>query len=440
MIHRNMGAAQDAPAVTKGPVSKPIFRGWYVVATLFLAGFALYGAGLYSFILFVTPLSAEFHWSRAATGGLVSAFWLTAPLALAAEPLIRRFGSRRLAAAGVIVEAASLCMLFTASHLWEMYLLRALAGLGKMLYAINLPVIISKWFSRRFGLAVAIMYSGWALGGLVLAPVTEHLITTVGWRAASVALGLGILVVALPSTLWVLRIASAQELGLGLDGDPLETPEVIGPQHQTPVPTTAIKYRAAVGQLLQHRAFQLIMAGTMAYYLTYSGVLAHQAAVVQGEDISAKTASLVLGATAGFAALGALAIGWLIDRFPFPLVITVQFTLMILGVSCLLASTRSPSVATLAAHAGCFGLAVGGSEPFWITLIRRRVPFHLFQQAWGVAYFLELAFIVIAPFMAGLLYDVFGNYERALRLELTLIIVPLCTALIVWLQPSRGRA
>src|SRR5215468_5930125 len=112
-----------------------IFRGWYVVAALFAGGFALYGAGLYSFILFVNPLAAEFNWSHAATGGLVSAFWLSAPLSLFAEPLIRRFGSKRLVCAGIVIEAVSLMCLFLATHLWEMYLLRALAGLGKVLYA-----------------------------------------------------------------------------------------------------------------------------------------------------------------------------------------------------------------------------------------------------------------------------------------------------------------
>src|SRR5712672_2970133 len=122
-------------AASASPTSRSrLYWGWYVVAALFIGGFALYGAGLYSFILFVTPLSQEFHWSRAATGGLVSAFWLSAPLALVADPLIRRFGVKRLAATGIVVEAVCLILLFSASHLWQMYLLRALAGLGKVLY------------------------------------------------------------------------------------------------------------------------------------------------------------------------------------------------------------------------------------------------------------------------------------------------------------------
>jgi hypothetical protein len=51
-----------------------LYHGWKVVIALFLAGMMVYGCGLYSFTLFITPLTAEFGWSRAATSGLVSAF------------------------------------------------------------------------------------------------------------------------------------------------------------------------------------------------------------------------------------------------------------------------------------------------------------------------------------------------------------------------------
>ena len=63
-----------------------IYHGWKVVAALFLTGMMVYGCGLYSFTLFVTPLTEEFGWSRAATSGLVSIYWLAAPLT---RPVIR---------------------------------------------------------------------------------------------------------------------------------------------------------------------------------------------------------------------------------------------------------------------------------------------------------------------------------------------------------------
>jgi MFS family permease len=400
-----------------------IFRGWYVVGALFLGGFSLYGAGLYSFILFVTPLSSEFHWGRAATGGLVSAFWLSAPLSLWAEPLIRRFGVRRLAVTGIAIEGICLIFLFTATHLWQMYLLRALAGFGKVLYAITLPVTLSKWFSRRFGTALALMYCGWHVGGLALAPVAEQLLHLFGWREASKILGAGLLVIALPPTLWAMRVDSAADMGLGLDGAPRGAAKTIAGSPEIAAPATS--YATALRQLFAIPAYRQIAVATAAYFLTYSGVLAHQAAIVEASGVSSSTASWVLGATAGFAAAGALLIGWVIDRFSLASTIAIQFVLMSVGVLALLALTHSTSGMLLSVHALCYGLAVGGSEPFWITIIRRRVPPELFQRAWGVYYFLELAFIVVGPACAGLLYDLTGAYRTALVTEAALLLVPI---------------
>jgi MFS family permease len=405
-----------------------LFRGWYVVGALFIGGFALYGAGLYSFILFVTPLSEEFHWSHAATGGLVSAFWISAPLSLIADPLIRRFGVKRLAATGIIVEAVCLILLFTASQLWQMYLLRALAGLGKVLYAINLPIILSRWFSRRFGLALAVMYCGWHLGGLALAPVTEFLMHAVGWRQASMALGGALLIIALPPTLWALRVESAAELGVGLDGNAAPAATASDPAGK-PAVGHGGRGGTARGELLTHAAFQLVMAATLIYYLTYSGVLAHQAAVVEASGVSARAASMVLGATAGFAALGALLIGWVIDRFALAWATIFQYGLMATGVACLLAVTQVPTTWVLAVHALTFGLAVGGTDVFWITMLKRRIPDVLFQRAWGIWYFLELAVIVVAPAGAGRLYDLTGSYVTALVTELAILVLPVLLCL-----------
>src|ERR1700722_19002926 len=87
------------------------FQGWDVVVALFVVGFMLYGGGFYSFILFVPPIANEFHWSSAGTAGLVSAFFLSAPLSLWAAPLITRFGEKRLIITGIIIEAVCLMLI-----------------------------------------------------------------------------------------------------------------------------------------------------------------------------------------------------------------------------------------------------------------------------------------------------------------------------------------
>ncbi len=80
--------------------SQGSYYGWRVVAALFVVGMMVYGGGLYAFTVFVPALTAEFGWSRATMGGLVSIFWLTAPLSVFGSYLAVRFGSYRLIVTG----------------------------------------------------------------------------------------------------------------------------------------------------------------------------------------------------------------------------------------------------------------------------------------------------------------------------------------------------
>src|ERR1700691_1656884 len=150
----------------------PIYHGRKVLAALFMAGFMVYGGGLYCFVLLVPPLTQEFHWSRAATSGLVTAFWLSAPLILCGGWAIKRFGAIRLLIAGIIIEAVCVALLSTVSAFGEMYLLRAAMGVGKVMFAVTLPYAVSRWFSRHYSLGLGVVWAGWHFGGMVLAPLT----------------------------------------------------------------------------------------------------------------------------------------------------------------------------------------------------------------------------------------------------------------------------
>src|SRR5271154_5720903 len=198
--------------------NRGIYHGHKVLVALFLAGFMVYGGGLYSFVLFVPPLTQEFHWSRAATSGLVTAFWLSAPLILLGGFAIKRVGALRLLLAGIVIEALCVGLLPTLSSFGEMYLLRAAMGFGKVMFAVTLPYAISRWYSRHYSLGLGIAWSGWHVGGLVLAPLTGLIIANFGWRPACLAIAAGLLTVGLIPVVLTQRFRSPREIGLGLDG------------------------------------------------------------------------------------------------------------------------------------------------------------------------------------------------------------------------------
>jgi len=68
--------------------------------------------------LSVPPLTEEFHWSRAATGGLVTAFWLSAPLILLGGSAIKRFGAADEAVGAAILLASDASSYSTGSTIF----------------------------------------------------------------------------------------------------------------------------------------------------------------------------------------------------------------------------------------------------------------------------------------------------------------------------------
>jgi MFS family permease len=407
-----------------------LYHGWKVIAALFLAGFVVYGGGLYSFVLFVTPMTQEFHWSRAATGGMVSAFWLTAPLIIFGGFGIQRFGVARLLIAGILIEAACVLMLASISTLWQLYLLRAAMGFGKLMFAVTIPVIAATWFSRRFALALGIAWAGWHVGGMVLAPITAWIIAHGGWRSACVALAVTLVTLALVPMLLALRVPSPAHIGLSVDGidDP---PTAKGGAEVRHGETGGLQ-----GVLLQP-LYWLIALATIFFYATYAGLLAHQAAIVESAGYSTQSASLVLGSTAGFAALGGLTIGWALDRFPLAWVGMLVHGLLFAGAGALLFVSTTPWTPLLVLYAACFGLMIGGSDIFFVTLMRRAFPRVSVAHTYSAWYCVELLTLFLAPIAAGWMFDRSGSYRTTLLILLgSSIAAALCSTAAM---RARGR-
>jgi MFS family permease len=406
------------------------FHGWHVVGALFICAFMIYGAGMYSFMLFVPSLSEHFHWGPTATGSLVSAFWVTAPLSLMSDRLIRRFGLKRLVTGGIAIEAVALICMFMATHFWQVYLLRVLTGLGKVCFAITLPIVLSKWFSHRFGTAIAIVYSGMFFSGIVFAPITHFLITSLGSRGASTALGMAVLVVALPLALWILRAETAGRVDVRTD------------KHSSPIATTSSRLDVTHSQsenlttqptarfdLWRNRDLRVIAISRTLYYTVMAGPFVYQTAVVNSSAGFAHTNSMLLGFTAAFIGAGELVSGFLIDRLSWKWAMVIQHTLFGIGLFAMLMFALQPSFWSLAIYAPCFGLAYGGSDPFWTTTLKQKLAPSSFQKAWGPVYFFGLAVSVLWPICFGWLRDLTGSYAIPLAISLFLLAVPLSLSL-----------
>jgi MFS family permease len=414
-----------------------IYHGRKVVASLFMAGFMVYGGGLYCFVLLVPPLTEEFHWSRAATGGLVTAFWLSAPLILLGGAAIKRFGAMRLLIAGIVIEAVCVALLSTVSAFGEMYALRAAMGVGKVMFAVTLPYTVSRWFLRHYSLALGTVWAGWHVGGMVLAPITGLIIVRYGWRTACLAIAVGLVTIGLLPVLATKGPRSPRELGLGIDGEPLRGADATAAASAGEV-AAANNPAGSLKDLLGSATFWMIALTTLFFYATYGGLLTHQPSVVEGAGFTPRLSSIVLGSTAGFAALGGMAGGWLLDRFSLRAVGIAMHLLLLGGALSLLWVARNHSAAALVSYAVCFGITIGGSDVYFVALLRRRFPAVSLAYSYSAWYFCEILTLLLAGPAAGRIFDLTGNYDRTLALLAGSALLALILSLVI-LRHRAGR-
>jgi sugar phosphate permease len=188
---------------------------WVVVGVMFFAQAVALGVrGTIG--LLVNPWEAEFGWDRAAVS-------LTASLGFVVYGLAQAFSGRWADRTGPrVIFAASIALLGVGTMavssivtLWQAYAIFGvliMLGIGGASSPTS-AVAVARWFTGRRGLALGIVGAGSAAGQFVLVPVMATLIGSLGWRAAFLWMGVGILAVALPIIVLLLRDDPSQGAG-----------------------------------------------------------------------------------------------------------------------------------------------------------------------------------------------------------------------------------
>src|SRR6185436_15012816 len=156
-----------------------------------------------------------------------------------------RFSVRVVTSVGTVLLVLSLVLTAMVHNVWEFALVYGvlvplgLAGTGPVIAS----GVVARWFSKRRGTALSVLGSASMTGMSLLVPAVTWLIITSGWRVTYMWIGLGMLVLALPLCLWVVR-DSPESVGLTADGEVL-APGATAPPVQ----------RVTAAQALQTLAF-----------------------------------------------------------------------------------------------------------------------------------------------------------------------------------------
>jgi MFS family permease len=372
-----------------------IFHGWLVVAGAFAVTFMGFGCA-YTFSAFVESLQRDFGASRGSVSLVFSAAgFLYFGLGIVSGPLADRWGSRRLAVAGMILIGLGLVAASMARSLTEIYVAYGL-GVGLGVGASYVPVLgaVQHWFVRRRGFASGLAVSGIGVGTLAMPPLASFLIEAQGWRNAYLILGM--LAAGIGGGSALLIENDPQDRGLGPDGDPPRSDE-----------KSAKPEGLSVREAITSRRFAALYTACLICAFGVFVPFVHLVPYALDHGVARSVAVLLLGVIGAGSTAGRFFLGGLADRIgrgP-------SLLLMYLGMAlALMIWALSTGIWSLAAFAFVFGVFYGG----WVAVLPALVMDYFggrnVSGIIGILYTSVAFGTLIGPSAAGFAFDFSHSY------------------------------
>ena len=421
---------------------KRIFYGYFVVAAgsfaLFVSMGARNGLGV-----FINPMEADGIWdSRTAIAAVIGLGTLVNALT---QPflgrLYDRYGGRIVISASLLVLGVStLALTFIASYgpqfsvsvlglfnltnslvfmliIYSVVMSTASSGVS----LVTVHAMLSKWFYRKRGIMLSVATAGTSFGGLLLTPFASFLIISSHWRTAWIALGLFVLLLALPLSLVIMRDDPSEvgEIPDGEEDEDASAARARGQRSGYPVePNTPLQTRTWQDALKSSPFWQL----SGAYFVcgvTTIIISAHYVPFAIDLGISPGVAALAFGFMQGLNAVGVIIVGFLSDKFSrknllgtiyfirflaYVMLVAPGFAMMLWGISI----PPSIGIWSFAVLAGMSWIA---TPPLTSSLTADIYGVRNIGTLNGLSTMSHQIGGSLSVFMAGVLYDMTGAYE-----------------------------
>lgn len=386
------------------------FYGWWItVAAFFTFGISV-GIPYYGGPFFYDYYVREFGWSKP---DLTLGFPIAATLTLWVGPLlVHRFSPRWLVVVGTGMTALayfgwsrmpnSLTFYYT---IWFIYMVG-------YIFSGPIPhqVIMSQWFRKHRGKAMAIAYLGVGVfGGLSQKLIAKPLTEMFDFRTALFLMGC-MMLCAWPLAIFVMR----------------DKPSDIGqyPDGETAAASIAPAEPKTFSFLLRQRSFWLLCIGSFASIGAIGSVNQHMKLIFQEQGFAAGAALNTVSANATLMILwssigGRIVMGWAADRFPKKYVMVFTY-LLVSSTIPLLLLVHPGSEMSLYIFSVLFGFGMGAdymliplmaAEQFGVNTLSRAMAIILPTDTIGQTWF---------PYLVSHVHDSSGGYGVALKLVIAL--------------------
>jgi sugar phosphate permease len=384
----------------------------FAVVTAFLALFAIVGVALYGLPRFYPYFVQELGWSRqqVTSGNAYSKIAVAIVFGFLAGRIVDRFGPRRLMLAGIVMAGLALVGLSYVTTLGAFYLFYAFNALG---YVCGGPlpnqVLLSRWFDQARGKAMGIAYLGIGVGGALVPLLAFALTQSLGWRGALRALGILMILIALPAAYFVREPVAA-----------------------------AASARAAAKQslkpILSRPAFLFLLIGSMASIGAVGGTMQNLALYLSLDrklaqvDVDATLSLILVGSL-----VGRLLMGWLADRWPKKRVMILIYLIVAAAIPPLF---YAPTPAMLKVCAFLFGIGLGGDYMIIPLMAAELYGVAIMGSVMGVVLTADSVAESLVPMLVASLRDSTGSYAPGFAVLVTLAAIG---AVAVSMLPGRPR-
>ena len=388
-----------------------IFHGWWIVAVSAIGMLFCYISSIgFTFGVFTNPIIEEFGWSLTEVSLAFSLSLIAMCVAMpVVGPLVDRYGAKTVIVPAILVLGLSLASLSilpdSLLYFYCVYIVAGIAGGGSS--TMPYSKVVSHWFDRQRGLALALAAMGAGLGSLIMPPLAQALINGLGWRNAYLVIGATVVVVTIPVVvLWLKE--RPEDLGLTMDGKSTsEEREIALGTAGTSATAPGLTGPEALGT----GVFWLLSA---AYFLVSSTVMAaliHLAPLLTDRGFSPEMAALVVAVLGGASLIGGVSSGYLLDRFFAAVVVTGFFLSAAIGLLLLwgLEAGGLPFVAAV-----LIGLSMGATGEIIPYLTGRYFGLRAFGQIYGYGLISFTLGGVVGPPLMGMAFDATQSYSVGL--------------------------
>src|SRR5919108_1090262 len=360
--------------------------GWVVVAAS--AAIICIGMGaLFSLGVFLVPIERATGWSRGAISTVALLNWMAMGVgSFVWGALSDRIGGRGVALAGGVLLGLGLVLASQAQALWQLHAsFGVLVGFAVGAFYAPLTSTVTKWFSARRGLAVALVSSGIGLGILVISPLARALTSAWDWRIAMLVLG---------DIAWLVIVPTALLIRDDPGGAAAPGADASDPDYSS-------------AQVLKAPQFWAIALTHFACCAAHSGPIFHMVTHATDQGVPAMTAATALGVSGLSSIAGRIGCGLIADRIGVKRTLIGGVGLQAIIIAAYLGAREAWSFYALAV---VFGTAYGGVMPLYALVTREYFGEKVMGTAYGAVFLVSSLGMGVGSLAGGVIHDRLGAY------------------------------